>query len=196
MRTHNRVQKLLKEDAVLTVIDLQTRLLPAMRRSEEVTEASAKLIRGCRILGVQSIVTQQYTKGLGPTADAIKAAFEDVLEGAGQHAFSYIEKTDFSAMGEPEFVKSLRNCGKKSVIICGIEAHVCVAQTAMDLLEEGFGVFIVSDAVASRKEIDSDAALRRMIAAGAVCHTCESALFELLRGAREQGFKQISNLVK
>jgi nicotinamidase-related amidase len=107
-----------------------------------------------------------------------------------------VEKTRFSAAGEAEFMRRLKASGKKRVLVCGVEAHVCVLQTVLDLLAEGFDVFFVSDLISSRRRDDAEAAFRRMHAAGAVETTYESALFELLEGAGESGFRQISGLVK
>jgi nicotinamidase-related amidase len=158
--------------------------------------AAAKLIRGCRILGVPILVTQQYTKGLGPTVPIITQALTEDIQDAAAGGFDPVEKTSFSTWGEPVFVQRLKESKKSQVILCGVETHVCVLQTALDLLREGYGVFLPLDAISSRKPDDRETALRRMAAAGAAETTCESALFELLWGAREKGFKQISNLVK
>lgn len=193
----NQVLKLKKEDAVLVGIDLQERLMPAMKGGEELEAAVVKLIKGCRILGVPVIVTQQYTKGLGATVAAVAAALTEPLgEETAAAEFRHVEKTSFSAMGEPAFAEALEKLGRKTVIIAGIEAHVCVQQTVIDLLEKGYAVFIANDCIASRNNNDKKYSQRRMGDAGAVGTTCESILFELLKGAREPGFKQISALVK
>jgi nicotinamidase-related amidase len=197
---NNRIKR---DETILAVIDLQERLIPAIYDAEELLNRSEKLIRGCRILGLPILVTQQYTRGLGATMAALAAALTEALppdkDGAGAAGvaeFVPIEKTRFSAMGEPEFARGLKAFGKKNILLCGVEAHVCVLQSALDMLESGFNVFFVSDCISSRKRGDADAAFRRMAAAGAVETTCEAALFELLEGAKESGFRQISGLVK
>lgn len=193
----NKVLKLKKEDTVFVGIDFQGRLMPAVKGGDEVEAAAVKLVKGCRILGVPVIVTQQYTKGLGETVPAIAAALtEPIGEEIGAAEFQPIEKTSFSAMGEPAFVAALEALGRKTVIVAGIEAHVCVQQTVLDLLEKGYTVFIANDCISSRSNTDKKYSQRRMGDAGAVGTTCESILFELLKGARESGFKQISALVK
>ncbi len=193
----NQVQRIIKEDAVLVGIDFQERLMPAMKGGDELEESVVKLIKGCRILGVPAIMTQQYTKGLGPTVPGIAAALtEPIGEEIGSAEFIPVEKTSFSAMGEPTFVEALEKLGRKTVIIAGIEAHVCVQQTVIDLLDKGYKVFIANDCIASRSNNDKKYAQRRMGDAGAVGTTYESILFELLKGAKEPGFKQISALVK
>lgn len=193
----NRVIKLKKEDAILIGIDFQERLMPAMKGKEELEASVIKLIKGCRILGVPVIMTQQYTKGLGSTIPSIAGALTDSLgEDLPEAGFQPVEKTSFSAVGEPDFLKRLENLGRKTVIISGIEAHVCVQQTVIDLLENGYIVFVANDCISSRNNTDKKYSQRRMGDAGAVGTTCESILFELCGGAREPGFKQISTLVK
>lgn len=178
-------------------IDFQERLMPAMKGNEELEESVVKLVKGCRILGVPAIMTQQYTKGLGATVPAVVAALtESIGEDLAPADFQPVEKTSFSAMGEPVFVETLEKLGRKTVIIAGIEAHVCVQQTVIDLLEKGYTVFVANDCISSRSNTDKKYAQRRMGEAGAVGTTFESILFELLGGAKESGFKQISALVK
>lgn len=193
----NQVQRIKKEDAVLVGIDFQERLMPAMKGNEELSAAVVKLVKGCRILGVPVIMTQQYTKGLGPTVVAIADALTEPLgEETGAAEFHPVEKTSFSAMGEPDFIDALEKLERRTVIIAGIEAHVCVQQTVIDLLEKGYTVFVANDCISSRSNTDKKYAQRRMGDAGAVGTTYESILFELLGGAKEPGFKQISALVK
>lgn len=193
----NKVLRLRKEDTVLVGIDFQERLMPAMKNNEELEEIAVKLAKGCRILGVPAIMTQQYTKGLGATIPSITAALtEPIGEEIPAAEFEPVEKTSFSAMGEPAFVEKLKNLGRKTVIIAGIESHVCVQQTVIDLLDSGYTVFVANDCISSRSNTDKKYSQRRMGDAGAVGTTYESILFELCKGAKEPGFKQISALVK
>lgn len=193
----NQVLRLKKEDTVLVGIDFQEKLMPAMKNNQELEAAAVKLVKGCRVLGVPAIMTQQYTKGLGPTIPAIAAALaEPIGEETGTAEFQPVEKTSFSAMGEPAFVAALEKLGRNTVIIAGIEAHVCVQQTVIDLLEKGYTVFVANDCISSRSNTDKKYSQRRMGDAGAVGTTYESILFELCGGAKEPGFKQISALVK
>lgn len=181
------VKKIIKPDVVLVVIDFQERLLPAMKSYEELTKRAVKLIKGCRVMGVPVIVTQQYTKGLGKTVSEIHKALGE---------YEPIEKTSFSALGEPAFIKALEKSGRKSVILAGIESHVCVQQTALDLLERGYGVFLVNDCIASRNNNDRKYAQRRIAESGAVGTTHEAVLFELCADAKDPGFKEIQAIVK
>lgn len=181
------MRKIKREDAILLMIDFQERLMPAMKDHKDLEEQAVMLAKGCEILGVPHMVTQQYTKGLGATIPSIAEAL---------CAFEPVEKTAFSAMEEPGFAELLKETGRTSVILAGIEAHVCVEQTALDLLDAGYAVYVISDCISSRSSGDRKSAIRRMAASGATVTSCEAILFEVLKGAKEQGFKEISALVK
>ena len=176
-----------REDALLLAIDFQEKLMPAMAEPSKLEDTVVKLAKGIQALNIPVLVTQQYTKSLGATVQPIARALGP---------FVPIDKTSFSALGEPNFVQALEAAGKQTVILIGIEAHICVQQTALDLIERGYSVYVIQDCIASRKESDSLCSQQRMAAAGAVITTCESVLYELLRGARADGFKAISALVK
>lgn len=191
MEKQARERKMNRNNTVLVCVDFQERLMPAMAEKEELEVTVNRLIQGCREMGVPVIVSQQYTKGLGETVPSIA---ESLGEG-----FSYIEKNTFSCMDTPEFAQRMAEYqreGKRCALVCGIEAHVCVQQTAIDLLEKGYTVFVVCDGMSSRKERDRHYAELRLRDAGAYLTTCETVLFELLKGSKEPGFKEISALVK
>ena len=179
--------RILRENTIGLVIDIQERLVPVMEESEQLVENCSKLIQGLQILGLPLLVTQQYTKGLGETIDEIKSLFT---------AFQYIEKKDFSCLDEPVFAEKLALSGAKNVIICGIESHVCVLQTAIDLKAAGYTPVVVSDCVSSRSFDNLDLAAERFRYEGIMMTSYESILFELTRSAGAPGFKEISKLVK
>lgn len=179
--------KINRDEAVLVLVDYQERLMPAMADKEALEENVVKLAKGCGILGLPILVTQQYTRGLGETVAPIKEALEN---------FDPIEKTTFSCYGEPAFVEALEKTGRKTVILAGIETHVCVLQTALDLVEAGYQVFLPADCVSSRKLSDKNYGEVRMGSCGVTLTSCESVLFELLKDAKHENFKAISNLVK
>ena len=132
------MSKLNLDEAILVVVDYQERLLPAMNNKDEIAEKTAKLIKGCRILGVPILATQQYTKGLGETVEIIKNALtEPIGDVVPATEFKHVEKKSFSCMGEPNFRDALVKSGREQIIICGIESHVCVQQTVIDLYEYG-----------------------------------------------------------
>ena len=132
------MSKLNVDDAILVVVDFQEKLYPAMSGKETAAQQTAKLIKGCRLLGIPIIATQQYTKGLGETIDDIKDALTVKLdENVQETEFKYIEKKTFSCMADPDFKEALIKSGREQVILCGIESHICVMQTAIDLYEYG-----------------------------------------------------------
>jgi len=183
-----RDMRIITNKTVLVVIDFQERLVPAMHAGASAIGEAVKLIKGFEVFQRPVLVTQQYTKGLGESVPEIKSAFV---------SFSHIEKSAFSAMGEPDFVKNLKETGGKTVVLCGIEAHVCVLQTALDLIEAGYGVFLATNAISSRKENDEKQAIKRMICSGVMPTTVESALFEMLdNDSKSEKFKAISRLIK
>ncbi|OFX37615.1 MAG: hydrolase [Bacteroidetes bacterium GWA2_40_15] len=175
------------EDTAAVVVDIQERLLPHIYQWEQTLQNCLKLIDGLQVLTVPVVVTQQYTKGLGPTVAAIVNKIT---------AFNHIEKNSFSCYGEPVFKNKLTSLGKKNVILCGIESHVCVLQTCLDLIEASYIPVVVEDCVSSRKPDDKTIAIERMRQEGARITTLESLLFELTRCAGTDTFKSISRLVK
>ena len=181
-------KRLKRDDTAVVVVDFQERMIPAMREGDSAVAEAAKLIKGAFALGCPVLATQQYTKGLGGSVREIIEAFPQ---------FSHIEKSSFSVMGEQGFVEALKGTGKKTVVVCGVEAHVCVLQSALDMIEAGYDVFVATDAISSRKARDEEPAVKRMIQSGIVPTTVESALFELLEDDSKSGtFKAISKLIK
>lgn len=181
------VKRIKKEDAILTAIDFQEKLLPAMFEADKVEAAAIKMAAGLNVMGVPEIVTTQYAKGLGQTVPA-------VAEALGQ--FEPIDKSSFSAWNNEEYKSALQKSGRKTVILMGIETHICVEQTALDLLENGYTVFVPADCVQSRDPANKELSLRRMEAAGVVITCAESILYELLGSSRAAEFKAISAIVK
>jgi len=176
-----------KESTVGLIIDIQERLLPAMEESDALLQNCQILINGLQELGVSLLVTQQYSKGLGETVEPIASLIKD---------FSPIEKKDFSCCDEPVFAEELKKTGATNVIIAGIESHVCVLQTAIDLKEAGLNPIVVMDCVSSRSFDNVDLAAERFRHEGIMMTSYESILFELTRSASAAEFKAISKLVK
>jgi nicotinamidase-related amidase len=174
-------------NTVLLLIDFQERLFPVMHDKEKLLRNVLKLIKGIQVLAVPIILTEQYPKGLGPTIPEIKALIPGVKP---------IEKICFSCSDEPSFGEALGALKRRQVLIAGIEAHVCVYQTAMALARAGYEVQVVGDGVASRDPENKLVALFKMGAAGVSPTTTEMALFELLKAASGDKFKQISAIVK
>jgi nicotinamidase-related amidase len=186
-RVKAKSSRIIRNKAALVVIDIQERLLPAIFEGDRVVRNTVRLIKGARILGIPVLVTEQYKKGLGATTPAIAAEIEDLTQ---------VEKVAFSACGASGFKEALKAKKISDVILCGIEAHVCVSQTCLDLLDQGFRVFVVVDAMSSRTTENHFIAVERMRGAGGVVVSAEMVLFELLEKAGTQEFKQILTLVK
>jgi nicotinamidase-related amidase len=181
------IKRIRREDAVFVAVDFQQKLMPAMYDPEKLEEKVVRLASGLKALGVPSIVTQQYTKGLGETIPTIAEALGE---------FTPIDKFTFSAWGNDQFVEQLKASGRHTVILAGIETHICVEQTALDLMEQGYTVVLVSDCVQSRDKKNTKISLKRLQACGGVITSYESVLYELLGSAKAPEFKTISAIVK
>ncbi len=179
--------RILQEESIGLFIDFQERLVPAMRKNKELIKNTGKLLKGLKELAVPMIFTQQYTKGLGPTVNDLIINHDE---------FSFIEKTSFSCCDEEKFNQALEGLNKKNVIICGIESHVCVLQTAIDLKNKGYNPVLVVDCISSKKKESIKVGLKRMEQEGILITNTESILFELTRDAKNPVFKAISSIVK
>ena len=184
--------RLKPEDCVLVNIDYQDRLMPHMFNKDELTQRAVTLIKGIKLFDIPIITTQQYTKGLGYTDRAISAA----IGYDNPEELPYIEKRSFSAFDCTEFKDKLEAEKRSNVIICGIEGHVCVTQTIVDLKAAGFTPVPVTDCISSRKKDDYESGLRRWAYEGAMLTCVETLLFELCRYSDAPVFKEISALVK
>lgn len=169
------------------IIDFQERLLPAMEEHEGLAKRAEVLIKGLTALDIPMIITQQYTKGLGMSEAFVFAAAQ---------TNEYMDKSEFSAMRNEQIAREVQRIGRKNVIVCGIEAHICVLQTALDLKELGFTPYLVLDCTGSRKKLDWEMTLLRAQQEGIIVTSLESILFELLGKAGSDAFKTISKLIK
>jgi nicotinamidase-related amidase len=172
-------------DTALVVIDVQEKLLPAIDGGPRVVWNIRRLIDAAKVLGLPVAATEQYPQGLGPTVGELAGRLGPIPS-----------KLTFSAGGCPAVFEDLRRREIYKVLVCGIEAHVCVAQTVFDLLADGWQVFVAVDAVGSRFEIDCRTALQRMDSAGATLTTTEAAMFEWCQAAGTPEFKEISRLAR
>jgi nicotinamidase-related amidase len=180
--------RLLRENTLALGIDYQEKLVPALSEQELFIRNSARLFEGLRELHVPVIMTEQYVRGLGPTVAEIKAA-------VGPDS-AYLEKLTFSGWDTAAIRDAIKASGKKTVLLAGDEAHVCVMQTAIDLIAADYTVAVVVDCVASRTELKKRFGLKRLQQEGVYLTTYESILFELLRGSENPAFKAISKIVK
>ena len=177
-----------RNEAALVVVDVQEAFRSAIPEFPQIASRISIAVRSFQLLNLPVIITEQYPKGLGRTAEEILFSVPS--------EFEFIEKTSFSSCGTVSFTEQLRATGASQIVLCGLESHICVNQTAHDLLSESFEVHLLTDCVGSRYTADKEAALRKMQSSGIVSSSLEMALFELLRDARHELFKEIQNLIK
>ena len=184
-----RHPRLLARDAtVLVVIDMQEGYRRVLFEYERVALAVSRVMRGAAVLGVPILVTEQYPKGIGSTVAEVAA---ELPAGAVP-----IQKMSMSCCGAEEFQRTLRDTGRRQVLIAGIETHACVNQTAHDLMASGYQVHVAHDATSSRRREEYDVGWAKLLQSGAVPATVESALLELVRTAEDADFKAIQRLIK
>ena len=174
-------------DAVLMVIDFQERLAPSINEIDTTVKNTITLIEGAKALGVPTLVTEQYKRGIGETLPEVKQVTEGI---------DYLEKVTFSCMDDEAISEWVKKQGRKQIILCGIEAHICVLQTLIDLKAEGYEVYMVCDAVSSRTAFNCKTGLKRAMQEGAYLTSVEAVLFELTRSSKHECFKTISKLIK
>jgi nicotinamidase-related amidase len=172
-------------DTALLVIDLQDKLLPLIPGQAALVRNIAFLIDGARLLQIPVSATEQYPKGLGPTTAELAKRLPERPE-----------KTGFSCCAIPSVVEGFRRGARPKVLLAGIETHVCVQNTALDLLNLDFRVYVAVDAVAGRLALDHEIALRRLEKAGVILTTSEAAVFEWVGGSGHAQFKAVSKLVQ
>lgn len=176
------------ESTALAVIDIQEAFRYAIPEFAVIASRASTAVSGFLVLGLPVLVTEQYPKGLGPTAEEIRLALPD--------GYETFEKTAFSSCGASSFVDKLNELGVSQIVLCGLETHICVSQTAHDLLERGFQVHILCDCVTSRFEYNRLVGLQKMRRAGVIESSIEMAFFELMRDAKHEQFKEIQALIK
>ncbi len=177
--------RLTRDNALLFICDAQTRLLPAIFEAQRVETNIATLATLARRLEIPVVVSEQNSAKIGGTADAIARALGE---------FEPIEKMRFSAW--PDAQTAVENCERKTVLLCGLESHICVSQTALDLLDNGYTVFAAYDAISSRREDNRRIGWERMMAAGTAATSCEAAIYEILGEAGTPDFRAMLELVK
>jgi nicotinamidase-related amidase len=175
------------ENSVLVIIDIQGKLLNVMSEKEALLENAQKLIKGAQLLGVPIVVTEQNPRGLGPTQPELAQLLANV---------SALPKMCFSCSQDKGFSEAFSKLKRRQVLLCGIEMHICVYETALELLSQGYEVQIVTDVVSSRSAANKAVAISRLQSEGAKLTSTEMLLFELLRTAENPNFKEISRIIK
>lgn len=176
-----------REDTALVVIDVQGKLAQLMYDKANLFENLRRMVQGAQILEVPVLVTEQYPQGMGPTVAEVADLLPDTPP---------ISKTSFSCCGNNAFSTALRSLNRRQIVLTGIETHICVQQTAVDLIGSGYAVQVVADAVSSRTLENKQIGLEKMRDASALITSTETALFELLKAAEGPQFKAVLNLVK
>jgi len=176
-----------KETAVLLVIDVQGKLAQLMHNKEALFDTLQRMIKGAKLLAMPIVWIEQNPKGLGPTIPEVAQLLKD---------YTPVEKHSFSCCGNTSFMESLNTVKRSQILITGIETHICVYQTVMDLLALKYEVQVVVDGVSSRTPENKQLALNKMQAAGATLTSTEMALFELLKVAEGEAFKEILKIIK
>lgn len=176
-----------KETCLALIVDNQLKLLPSITNAELLLHNTEILLQGLHLLNVPMIITQQYTKGLGMSHPSMFTA--SGLE-------SYFDKRTFSCWKDESIRSHIISSQKKQIILCGVESHICILQTALDLIHNGYEIILAEDCVSSRKPNDKAIALQRMQKEGIVITTYESLLFELMETSLHPNFREISRLIK
>ncbi len=177
------------DQAMVLVIDVQAKLLPLIEDHQEVSAGVQRLLHGAAIFETPVLATEQYPSGIGSTVGPVAKLLAELDA-------TVLAKSTFSCCGDEQVRQALRTVDRPQVLVCGIEAHVCVQQTVLDLLSLDYQVFVCADAVGSRRGLDLDLGLARMQQAGAVVTTVESVLFELCEACDSPRFKRLLELVK
>ncbi|MFC6203971.1 MULTISPECIES: isochorismatase family protein [Psychrobacter] len=185
----DRTYRIARENTQAMIIDVQERLTPHINDHENIVKKISTLIQGLQALDIPIMLNEQYKKGLGETLPEIK----ELLNENNKKGF---EKLTFSACDNDDSWNHLAQQNRSIVLLMGVETHVCVLQTALDLLDNGMQPVIIGDAVGSRFPYDKKQAIRRIRRAGGVITTVETVLFELCRSSADPAFKTISNLIK
>lgn len=175
------------EESIALLVDYQERLMPAIYKQDEIITKTVQLLNGLKTIGCPVIFTQQYTKGLGMTIPELMETQEE---------FHYFEKLTYSCLDCGEIKAELKKHNKKTVILAGVESHICVMQTARDLIAEGYQVCVITDCTGSRTESNYQVGIERMKQEGVYISSVESVLFELLEKAGTPEFKVVSKLIK
>ena len=185
-KTEDTCEIILEEETLLLILDLQEKLISNIKGNQLLIFNIKKLIESCNLLNVRIAFTEQNPLKLGKT-------LETILE---NREYPVFEKMEFSCSKNKSFVDYINEYNFKNIIICGIESHICVLQTSIELLAKGFNILIPKDAIGSRNEIDNDTAFLRLSLSGAIASTTESLICELCKTSNRKEFKEISKILK
>ena len=183
---NNNRQIILEDETLLLIMDMQEKLIKNIKGDQLLIFNIKKLIDACNLLNVRIAITEQNPLKLGMT-------LESVLD---NNKYPKFEKMEFSCSKNDRFINYIKKYDFKNIIVCGIESHICILQTSIDLLTKGFNILIPRDAIGSRSDIDNDTAFLRLISSGAVASTTESLICELCKSSNRKEFREISKILK
>ena len=185
-KASNNRKIILEDETLLLIVDMQQKLISNINGNQQIIFNIKKLIDTCNLLNVRIAITEQNPLKLGMT-------LESVLE---NNKYPKFEKLEFSCSKNDRFINYIKKYDFKNIIVCGIESHICILQTSIDLLQKGLNILIPRDAIGSRNDIDNDTAFLRLISSGAVASTTESLICELCKSANRKEFREISKILK
>ena len=183
---HVNTNLLVEDETLLLIVDVQQKLLKNIKDNKLLVFNIKKLIKTCNLLNIQIAITEQNPLKLGKTLESI----------IDDNEYPIFEKMEFSCIKNKDFINYLNEHNFKNIIVCGIESHICVLQTSIDLLQKGLNILIPRDAIGSRNEIDNDTAFLRLILSGAVASTTESLICELCKTSNRKEFREVSKILK
>jgi len=183
---NNNTKTLLEDETLLLIVDVQQKLISHINGNQLLIFNIKKLIDTCNLLNVHIAITEQNPLKLGMT-------LESILD---KNEFPKFEKMEFSCSENKNFINYINEYNFKNIIVCGIESHICILQTSIDLLEKGFNILIPRDAIGSRNAIDNETAFLRLILSGAVASTTESLICELCKTSSRKEFREVSKILK
>ena len=183
---HINTNLLVEDETLLLIVDVQQKLLKNIKDNKLLVFNIKKLINTCNLLNIQIAITEQNPLKLGKTLESI----------IDDNEYPIFEKMEFSCIKNKDFINYLNEHNFKNIIVCGIESHICVLQTSIDLLQKGLNILIPRDAIGSRNEIDNDTAFLRLILSGAVASTTESLICELCKTSNRKEFREVSKILK
>ena len=187
LNTNNNNNKIIVEgETLLLIVDVQQKLIKNIKDNQQLIFNIKKLIDTCNLLNVRVAITEQNPLKLGKTLESITDSNE----------YPKFEKMEFSCINNKNFIKYINDYNFKNIIVSGIESHICVLQTSMDLLQKGLNILIPRDAIGSRNKMDNDTAFLRLILSGAVASTTESLICELCKTSNRKEFREVSKILK
>ena len=185
-KVNNNIKTLFEDETLLLIVDVQQKLINNIRGSQLLIFNIKKLIDTCNLLNVRIAITEQNPLKLGKTLESI----------TNNNEYHKFEKMEFSCSKNENFINYINKYDFKNIIVCGIESHICILQTSIDLLQKGLNILIPRDAIGSRNEIDNDTAFLRLVLSGAVASTTESIICELCKTSNRKEFREVSKILK